>query len=107
MRYVVVRTVERTLTFVGQSNNKKDAFLIMKKDFEHFFWDKIGYCSDVSFDDAYAAYCFNDYNIAADTAFLNDCNGYDYDWGILDTQERKNSKASLPTRCWSLPMATK
>ena len=99
MRYIIIRTVERSTVMIGQSNNKDNAYQIMLKDFKVYFWEKIGRIPGISFDEVYAAYNFGDYDVNNNTAYLNDCHGYNYDWLIIDTYI--DLEPSLHGKCYS------
>lgn len=71
----------------------------MMQDFEKHFWKKIGYTPGILFGEAYAAYNFGEYEIKKDFAYLNDCDGSNYSWLVLDTYA--GVKPSTSKKCYT------
>lgn len=80
MRYVVIRTVERTTVVIGTSHKEEEAFHIMETDFMSYFLQAYGNCDPKDEDNS------DKYELNTDCAYANGIHGYDYDWNIIDTK---------------------
>lgn len=106
MSYVVIRTVDRETVIVGKSNSRNEAAQIMKGDFEPSFnewYDKEifnnptdvrgmflrGKEATLSMEDKLSQ-CKEEetaFDADAGKAYLNNYNGWDWDWNILDVSD--------------------
>lgn len=106
MSYVVIRTVDRETVIVGKSNSRNEAVQVMKKDFEPSFnewYDKEifnnptdvrgmflhGKETTLSMEDKLSQCKEEETAFDADSgkAYLNNYNGWDWDWNILDVSD--------------------
>ena len=81
-KYVVVRTADRESVVIGRSNTENGARSIMKEDFKEWLGQKM---PELPFEKAYEELEGDECELSEDSAWLNDCNGSDFDWIIIDT----------------------
>lgn len=88
MKYVVIETAERMSYIIGKASDMHEAKEMMKERFQKIFWEKFPNEaeSEQSIEEVYKANLDESkFEFDEETAFINDVNGYDYDWKILDT----------------------
>lgn len=87
MKYIVIRSdSEIRSTVVGKASSRDDARIILRNDFEYWFWQKVSCSSDASFEEVFAEYEDDECGLSDDSAWMNGCLGTDFDWVIISTE---------------------
>lgn len=92
---------ERAITKLGETATKKDAWKLLTKDFEQWFNEKYGYemeHENIDFQTMYEKAnetCECKLNEYESTAYLNDCNDYDFDWCVIELEIPEEVKAAI------------
>lgn len=89
MRYVIIRTVDRTTVVIGTSYKEEEASRIMETDFMSYFLQTYRNYDPKDKDNS------DKYKLDKDYAYANGIQGYDYDWNIIDTKCNDVTQAPL------------
>lgn len=98
MNYIIIKIVDREIVVIGKCDERDEAVRIMKEDFETSFNEWYKEDKDISLE-AKLDQCNEEdaeFDADAGTAYLNDFNGWDWDWKICDVSDNTIYFSPMP-----------
>ena len=87
MKYLVLKTNNvGDVVVVKKTNDFQMAMKALREDFEYWFFEKVDKEYYETFENAYDYFeSLGECELKEETAWLRDCNDYDFSWNIIDT----------------------